>query len=450
MTTDRRTAVAALTGAGLLWGTSVPLTKLALAWLPPGWLTVTRFGLAAAVLLAATRFRVRAACSPAVLAWGAVGYGGSILIQNAGITRTSVSHAALLVGATPVLVAFLAAVQQARVARPVAWTGFALSFAGVGLVAAGGGDGASFAGDGLVLASLLFSAAFTVAQARLLPGRDPVAVTAVQFVAAALATLPVAALTEGRPAVPGGMGVLAATAGLTLAGTLAPSTLFAYGQARVPAEIAGAFVNLEPLVGAAAGAVAFGDPVGLAQAAGGAAILAGIALSSLPLLRPIHPDRVRTAHPRLGHAAIEAMQGEDGDVASGHGAGGGHLAGSGGAAGEVAQPGGGVAGRAAGDGRGPERDGAVADAPDLQAAGRVDGLERARGAGHHRGGGAADQHGGAGRGATGPAAGRPGGGRRRRVGAGGAARARRRAAVDGVAAVDRSAAAGRGRRWGRS
>ena len=136
------------------------------------------------------------------------------------------------------LVAFLAAVQQARVARPVAWTGFALSLAGVGLVAAGGGDGASFAGDGLVLASLLFSAAFTVAQARLLPGRDPVAVTAIQFVAAALATLPVAALTEGRPAVPGGMGVLAATAGLTLAGTLAPSTLFAYGQARVPAEIA--------------------------------------------------------------------------------------------------------------------------------------------------------------------------------------------------------------------
>jgi hypothetical protein len=204
-----------------------------------------------------------------------------------------VSHAALLVGATPVLVAVLAAVQQARVARPVAWTGFALSLAGVGLVAAGGGDGASFAGDGLVLASLLFSAAFTVAQARLLPGRDPVAVTAVQFVAAALATLPVAAVTEGRPAVPGGMGVLAATAGLTLAGTLAPSTLFAYGQARVPAEIAGAFVNLEPLVGAAAGAVAFGDPVGLAQAAGGAAILAGIALSSLPLVR--RPDMATRA-----------------------------------------------------------------------------------------------------------------------------------------------------------
>jgi O-acetylserine/cysteine efflux transporter len=163
MNLDRRTAVAALAAAGLLWGTTVPVTKLALEWLPPGWLTVARFGLAAAVLFAAVRFRVRAACSPAVLAWGALGYGGSILVQNAGITRTSVSHAALLVGATPVLVAVIAAVWHRRVAHPVAWMGFAVSFVGVVLVAAGGGGGATFTGDGLVLASLVSSASFTVA-----------------------------------------------------------------------------------------------------------------------------------------------------------------------------------------------------------------------------------------------------------------------------------------------
>ena len=289
MNTNRRTAVAVLAGAGLLWGTSVPLTKLALEWLPPAWLTVARFGLAAAVLLGVAGSRVRGAWSPAVLAWGAVGYGGSILVQNAGITRTSVSHAALLVGATPVLVAGVAAVQHRRAAPPVAWTGFGVSFAGVALVAAGGGAGATLTGDALVLASLGFSAAFTVAQARLLRDRDPVAVTAVQFVGAALMALPVAAVAEGPPLAPAGMGTVAATAGLTLLGTLAASTLFAYGQARVSAEVAGAFVNLEPLVGAAAGALVFGDPFGLALAAGAAAILAGIALSSLPLLRPPGP-----------------------------------------------------------------------------------------------------------------------------------------------------------------
>jgi O-acetylserine/cysteine efflux transporter len=49
----------------------------------------------------------------------------------------------------------------------------------------------------------------------------------------------------------------------------------------VPAELAGAFVNLEPVVGALTGAVAFQDPLGLEQALGGLAILAGIAVSAL-------------------------------------------------------------------------------------------------------------------------------------------------------------------------
>ena len=63
-----------------------------------------------------------------------------------------------------------------------------------------------------------------------------------------------------------------------------PFALFAYGQVRVSAEVAGAFLNLEPLVGAVAGAVVFRNPVGAEQVLGGAAILAGIGLSSLPLL----------------------------------------------------------------------------------------------------------------------------------------------------------------------
>ncbi|HEX3190203.1 MAG TPA: DMT family transporter [Streptosporangiaceae bacterium] len=303
MNTNRRHAVAALRAAGLLWGTTVPLSKLALEWLSPGWLTVVRFGLAAAVLLAVARRRpggrtaqgpaqrsaqrsaLRAAFTPGVLIAGAFGYGGSVMVQNAGIGRTSVTHAALLIGAVPVLVAIIAAVWYRAVARPVAWFGFAVSLGGVGLVTTGsGGGGATMAGDGLVLASLLLSAMVTVAQGRLLAGRDPVAVTAVQFLGATLGSLPIAAVSEGVPAAPAGAGVVLAVVALALAGTLLPFTLFAFGQSRVSAEVAGAFLNLEPLVGAIAGAVVFGDPAGLAQAGGGAAILAGIALSSLPLL----------------------------------------------------------------------------------------------------------------------------------------------------------------------
>src|SRR3954464_4893159 len=65
MNTNRRHAVAALIAAGLLWGTTVPLSKLALEWLSPGWLTAVRFGLATAVLLAVARARgVRGGGSP--------------------------------------------------------------------------------------------------------------------------------------------------------------------------------------------------------------------------------------------------------------------------------------------------------------------------------------------------------------------------------------------------
>ncbi len=196
MNTNRRQAVVALCAAGLLWGTTVPLSKLALEWLPAGWLTAARFGLAAALLLPFTRRGLRAAFTPRVLIYGAIGYGGTVIVQNAGITRTSVTHAALMIGAVPVLIAVISAVWLRAVARPVAWVGFAISLGGVALVTGGGGGGATPRGDALVLASLLLSATFTVAQGRLLTGRDPIAVTAVEFLGAALGALAFSVFTE--------------------------------------------------------------------------------------------------------------------------------------------------------------------------------------------------------------------------------------------------------------
>lgn len=256
-----------------------------MGWLGPGWLTTVRFGLAALALLAfVPRRNLRAAFSWRVLGWGAFGYGGSVLVQNAGLARTSVTHTALIIGAGPVLVALIAALWQHAVARPVAWAGFALSLAGVGFIAGGRGGGATGAGDALVLAATLLASAMTVAQGDLLAGRDPVAVTAIQFAAAAAVTLPFALVTEGGPAAPVHLAPVVAVLALTVLGTVVPFTLFAYGQKHVSAELAGSFLNLEPLVGAVAGVVFFANPAGLRQLVGGAAIIAGIALSSLPLL----------------------------------------------------------------------------------------------------------------------------------------------------------------------
>jgi O-acetylserine/cysteine efflux transporter len=273
-----RSALAALTAAGLMFGLTVPLSKVALGWLDPAWLAAVRFGLAAPVLAVLAWRTLRPALTPRVAAWGALGYGAMVVLQNLGIERTSVTHAAIIFGAVPVFVAAGAALTGRSLAGPAAWSGFGVALAGVALVAGSGGD-ASLAGDALVAGSALLGAALIVVQGDLLQGRDPVAVTAVQMGAAGLFALAFAVPTE-LPAVAPRVEEAIALGALISVGSLIPFSLYAYGQARVSADLAGAFVNLEPVVGVASGVLAFGNPFGAWQALGAVLVIAGLALSA--------------------------------------------------------------------------------------------------------------------------------------------------------------------------
>jgi O-acetylserine/cysteine efflux transporter len=270
----------------------VPLSKLSLPWLAPGWLAVLRFGVAAPLLILAGRRGLRSALTPSVLAAGGLGFGAVILLQNAGVERTSVSHASLLLGTVPVLVALISAGAGQGRGTPSAWGGYGLALGGIALVAGSGGSGASLTGDLLVLASAALSAVFIVLQSRLLQNRDPAAVTGVQFAAAAVVSLPVAAATGPLPAAPSSLLPVLALIALALLGTLLPFWLFAYGQTRVSAHLAGAFVNLEPVVGAAVGWLAFGNPAAPVQVSGALAVLAGIVVSARPP-RTRNPQQAR-------------------------------------------------------------------------------------------------------------------------------------------------------------
>jgi drug/metabolite transporter (DMT)-like permease len=119
---DRRGALAALTVAGLMWGLSVPLSKVALGWLDPAWLS-PRASHRRPVLLLVARRALPGALDRDVAKWGVVGFGGVILLQNLGIERTSVSHAALIIGVVPALVAVSALVRGSATAGPLAWAG---------------------------------------------------------------------------------------------------------------------------------------------------------------------------------------------------------------------------------------------------------------------------------------------------------------------------------------
>src|SRR5581483_10563387 len=112
--------IAALVAAGALWGLTVPLSKLSLGWLGPAWLTAARFATTAPLLALAGRRGLRAAFVPRVMLAGALGYGAVVMLQNLGIARTSVSHAAVVIGAVPVLVALISTGLGHTPARPLA------------------------------------------------------------------------------------------------------------------------------------------------------------------------------------------------------------------------------------------------------------------------------------------------------------------------------------------
>lgn len=274
-----RLAILALISAVAIWGAGVALCKVSMIWLGPYWLIVGRFAVAAVVLGFVGRRQLRSALNWKVALNGALGYGLAMIFQDIGIAHTSVSHASILVGAIPVIVAFVAlGMGHARPARST-WLGYVVALLGIVLVAGGGGGGASISGDALVLLSVLLSGIFMGAQPGVLAGRGPAAVTAVQFLVGALVALPFALVRSGLPHAPVSGGPVLAFAALALIGTVLPFWLFAYGQVHVPADLAGAFLNIEPLVGAAIGWSLFSNPVGPMQLLGSLAVIAGILLS---------------------------------------------------------------------------------------------------------------------------------------------------------------------------
>lgn len=266
----------ALILAGSTWGLTLPLSAVALRGFAPAALVSIRFACAAGVLaVIARRGSLRAALTWRIAWWGVLGYGAVVLAQCEGIERTSLSHAAVLGGIVPVLVVLIAIGRGCERPSALGMLGLLGAVGGAGLFTSGGGR-ASLLGDGLVLLAGVCFSVYIVAQPALLAGRDAVAVTAVQMGAASIVLAPVALVGEPAPHVSGSIAL--ALLGLVAVGSLLPFALYAWGQARVPHQLAGAFLNVEALVGGLIGVLAFHDQMGIKQALAIALIAAGLLL----------------------------------------------------------------------------------------------------------------------------------------------------------------------------
>ncbi len=279
--------LAALVLLTVIWGLSIPAMKLGLADMPAAALVTLRYLIAAPAFVLILRGRRRPG-PRALLLMVALGVFGVDLGQYAqmeGVRRCPASVATMITAVIPVLTILLAALRLHQPLRPTHFARFALALSGIALAVWQGGGAVTpraLGGEALVGFSSFCIAGYYVFGAELAAREGVLETAAWSTLAAAAGLVPVAALTVA----PGAVHLTALAVGvvlyLGLLVTVLGIVIWLRALGRVPARIAGATQYGQPLVGIAASALLFGDPIGARFLAGTALVLGGVALSALP------------------------------------------------------------------------------------------------------------------------------------------------------------------------
>ena len=205
-----------------------------------------------------------------------VGFPVQFLIQFKGLELTTVSHASLIVGTLPVLVALTSVAFLQERLHALAWAMLLLSPLGAGLIALSrthsARAGSTMGGDFLVFVSMIAAAIFILLSKRLLEKYDALEMTVWMILTGTVLLLLWSELFEPlrfhfSPE------IWAASAAQGLLATAAAYLFWNWGLARVPASRAGVFLNLEPLVGSCLGVIILQERLGVMALVGGAMIL---------------------------------------------------------------------------------------------------------------------------------------------------------------------------------
>lgn len=283
--------------AGTLWGTGFFWGRLALDEMSVDAMVLYRFlfaslGILPVALTQRVRFNGRE--WRMLLVAAAFGVPIQFLLQFHGLDRTTVSHAALMVGAMPVLLAAAAVLFAGERLDAIGWTALFASTCGTALVVLGGSraragnEVPTLAGDLLVIASLVVSLAWILLSKKLLQTHSAAIVSAYTILIGTgmLLAWDYSPLLLGRHVVPLPVaGVSArAWAALAISGVLCTATatlLWNWGIHHVPASRAGVFLNIEPALGSILGVELLGERLGPYAWLGGALIVgAAVVLTS--------------------------------------------------------------------------------------------------------------------------------------------------------------------------
>jgi len=291
--------------AGCLWGTGFYFGRLALNEMSVEYMVLYRFLFASlGVLPIALTQRVRLTRSEVgiLLTSTAFGIPVQFLLQFHGLALTTVSHASLMVGSMPVLLAVAAAMFAGERLDWLGWAALTGSTIGVALIVLGGSRGPAargeptLAGDLLVVASLVTALAWILLNKKLMLTHSPTVVTSYSILSG---TLMLAAITLGpwmlNPLLgrfmsqtlepPPVVGVShTAWIALAISGLLCTATttqLWNWGIHHVPASRAGVFLNIEPALGSLLGVRLLGEHLGpFAWLGGGMILTAAVILTT--------------------------------------------------------------------------------------------------------------------------------------------------------------------------
>jgi len=259
-----------------LWGTGFLFGKWAFAELTVGQMVLYRFLFASAGFAPAVwrglrnpATRVRRQDLMLILAAALIGVPIQFIIQFAGLERTTVSHASLMVGALPVLLAAGSALFAHEHVKARRWLALVASTIGAALIAFGASTGeagaqASLTGDLLVAVSLIAAVAWILlVQALMKSGRySPVSASAYVMTAGTVMLAVWVFATEGPLPIHLTALTWASVAAMGLLATTVTTYLWNWGLSQVPASQAGVFLNLEPVVGAVLGVLVLHDILG--------------------------------------------------------------------------------------------------------------------------------------------------------------------------------------------
>lgn len=275
--------ILALAMAGSLWGTGFYFGKIALSEMPVATMVLFRLAFACVAMVPLIFFghpRFVGTEWAWVVAAAVFGVPVQFLVQFKGLSLTTVSHASLMVGTLPVLLAVAASLFSGERLHFGDWFALLASTTGAGLIALSGESStgtshASFQGDVLVVLSMFAAIAWILISKRLMRRHSALMVTVSVYWIGTLILAVVVIGRSGFPSLHYSSRAWLAVAEQGILVTAIATVLWNWALQRVPASQAGIFVNLEPLVGAILGVSVLHDALGKAAIAGGALIIGG-------------------------------------------------------------------------------------------------------------------------------------------------------------------------------